>query len=475
VAGYRLLIGRTKAGATQHYIGVEMPLLNSRHIQNSNMDPKYWQDTRADADLITPYEPPEVGREPTVPPKTTAMCSHNGRMVYAGKSTVYYSLPDANTESLEGVPRTNSIAIGGRTGGSINALYSQGDKLYVFRESGVYQIEGAFEDSEGLPTLRQSTLIEFDAGAQSQSAISQVGGVMVGFSHGKLYAIFGGTVFTEIGRDIAPRYRTYQKDRRYTLSWDRNQDQLHILSYGPSVTTSNFLSDFDGDRQYTWHILDVKQFAGAVQQDSTVVFSRQIFEGAFFPWQTDVNGAVPTHGSTNFGDEMYFVANQGESSVSNSGIYKRIPLDHTFTGATTDQNAMYQDSGNAIVNSVTFTPAFGEVLDQYKTFKGIKVWRFRNSDEILKRTRWSAVIDLFYNFSNNYNSATATIQTDSGTITFSESEDTQRVVDISGKTVTGLEVKLTASTLYESMDFTRMVLDYFSEYDIEDLNITALD
>lgn len=450
VVGYKMLICRTRVGGTRYYVVEEVPYFYSSLIQNSGSFNKYYRDIKADTALIEPFSPAEIGREGTVPPPTEAMVAHNGRMIYASGNTIFYSLPDANLESFEGVPRTNSISIGGRVGGRITALESQGDFLYVFREKGIYQINGAFEDAQGLPTLKQSVLTEFDVGAQTSLSVNRVGGIVCGFSNGQFYALFNGNIYFEVGKNIKPKHSRVFKSENCRIFWNEVGDQLYLVHFGQNE---------QGEDLYLWSVLDCKHFSGAIQQDSQVVFSRKIFQGAFFPWDI-LSRAYPSDGLVSYQNSLYyssFIRTDGFY-----GIYKQNELSDF-----SDSSFIYQDEGLPIQNKITFSPEWGSSFEEFKNFIRLKFYRYFLESEEKYKTPWSAEVGLVYNLSNMLGNEK--IVQSKGAFEFLNNQDSEKVIDISSVIATAVEITLENNKVFESLDLSRVGIEFSQEFITSDL------
>ncbi len=470
----KTLICRTKLGGNSFYLVTEMPTI-SGFLTKSTASNVYI-DEKADTSIVEPVAIPDVGFERTPPPRTFAMTLHNGRAIYCGESTAYWSLPDAGTESIEHVPRTNSIAIGGTVGGRLIGASSAGESLYIFRKRGIYEIKGSFLNSLGYAELSVSTLTEEDGGLSSTNGLATVGGVLIAHGANSIFGLAQNSLFPEIGKMLSSDYKSMWKNYSAVLHYDRLQDQLRVIL--------NNLSSIDSDSKI--FILDCKSFTGALAQDSGILFSRKAFSGSWFKWEFPAHNK-PTLGFTTFNDSDYYIGTSNIKRESNAlyasarpkltrfdGIYKRFSLAELNTTPSNSTGRLaYCDNGSPIRYNFNTTPLHFNELEKLKEFCRLKLWRFSNTNEVERITDFIANVELFYNLSNNLNSTAP--QRATTTISFPDARDVSAVVDLSGVTATALELKLEVYELFKTLSLSGVVLDLQTPYDFDDLNVASND
>ncbi len=486
-ANQTILVLRTKVGGTEPYVVKEIPRFENVFVDPSNpsfsIGDQVFEDKVADSTLFEKFTLPEVGREGYRPIMGQAMAVHNGRLVLANKSVLTWSNPEAGTESLEQVPPTNSILIGGTVGGPITALASANDTtLYAFRSAGIYAVSGEFESENGGPNLKQTTITENDLGCSNSEAISTIGGALICHGKGRIFSILDGMIFPEIGAPIEEKLRGVSPYWKAFLLTDPVTIQVKCYLRRPldlfEKTTSSY--------QNRAFVLDGKNYSGALSAQDSPALSRQSLESSWFNWNW-ISG-FPTHGVESYKGKEYYIsfnvaaieANEiGGDIAKKKALYSR--SNGVYVQFREGEALQYTDAGYPIKNSLVTTPLIYGGADLLKDWNLLKVYKYISESDKYRISDWNATVSLAFDLSNNFQAWEALIQEDLLSVYNKNLEatlemlkkHTQGVVALQGQCSPAIEIKIETNTLYKSLNLSALVVDFNVPYSTDALEVRA--
>jgi len=241
----RLSIFRTKAGGNIYYRITDIPV-------SVESDRTTIADNAADSLLVERLIEPEIGFEPTMPPKARIATIHQGARV---ASAIY---PGANSETgenegntvaiydvinIESVPigsGVNFIDVPSNVRGSISGLASDGDNsLAVFKPNAYYAING--DILGGGASINSVT--EGDFGISSHNSIKKINGAIFGVGTLGVLVVSNGQIIKQVMTPVNSLIRNNRNIKLGAAEAENDYYNMGYMVYVPHNTASATAAD----------------------------------------------------------------------------------------------------------------------------------------------------------------------------------------------------------------------------------------
>lgn len=344
-SGLRVVIYRTKAGGNIFYKLAELPL-------SKDFPEAVYTDSKSDSLLVERLIEPEIGFEPSMPPKARFATIHQGVRVASG---IYPGAGSATGENegntiaiydpinIESVPiasGTNYIDLPSNVKGSISAIASDNDNsLAVFKSNAYYAING--DILGGAASINAMT--EGDYGIASHNSIKKINGAIFGVGTLGVLVVSNGQILADVSRKINSVIRN---NKLLKLSAAEAENDYFNMGYAVHIPHNTS----------TASITDSKTF---------------FFDYESNIWLEDswsLSGCYPVGGTTMHEDRQYF--------MGNGVAYRELRQDDVLTALA----QVYADHGTAISRSMRFIYHL-DTPSTDKEFLRIKLFSMYNPGE----------------------------------------------------------------------------------------------
>jgi len=183
------------------------------------------------------------------------VCLHKDRLWFAGvsvstPSAIVFTTPNEPDKPIDYLPASNVIIVDPDAGGEITGLFSQGERLIIFKETGVYGILGDTEENFYLQKI-------LNVGGDNPNTIVQYKNNIIYTNNNQVYML-SRDAFRQLTNDIditiPENANAYIVDDKYILDCGGKIYVYHI-NYGGWTRYENF--DFNGSvKGDAWYLYD---------------------------------------------------------------------------------------------------------------------------------------------------------------------------------------------------------------------------
>lgn len=404
---FRVQVSRTKAGGNIFYIVGEAPV-------NWYTPTFTFTDDVVDSMLVARTDIPEIGYEPTLPPKCSFATVHNGIRVASGIIAEPNTIAVYDPINLESVPigsGINFFDIASNIEGAISGLATDNNNsLAVFKPNAYYAVDGDILGGSASIT----TKTEGDYGIASHNSIQKINGAIFGVGNLGVLVVSNGQIIRDVPAAINPLIRN---NTDYDLTAAFALNDYYGMGYwlvvpGESTTgglTTAFFFDYDNNIwfQDTWNFLVAPCCSASMYEDRSYF----ITDDGYLHRELRVDSYLTTL-SQIYADSIYaiervmrFIYHLGTPSIDKEFLRLKLysmynPGEEDLYVTATVTVKTYKDFKTSTIDSqitLSFTSA-----TQFEDFKKLKANKARalefeiidsNIHECLHLTGWEVVVE----------------------------------------------------------------------------------